>query len=190
MDGGWGRWSDWTDCSVTCGVGFRSRERKCNSPVPQNGGKPCNDSGRLETIDCIKPSCKGLWKWKCLRPFLKTKVLKIILVWYNMLVTLSFYKRRAENLGIALLTQSFHDPHIEFIYHVLQFIYLVDGGWGRWSDWTDCNRTCGIGMKSRTRKCDSPKPQNGGRACDKNEGVDIKLCRKRKCPENGKCLQH
>ena len=55
VDGGWGRWSDWTDCSVTCGAGFRSRERKCDSPVPQNGGKPCNDSGRLETIDCIKP---------------------------------------------------------------------------------------------------------------------------------------
>ena len=126
VDGGWGRWSDWTDCSVTCGVGFRSRERKCNSPVPQNGGKPCNDSGRLETIDCIKPSCKGLWKWKCLRAFLKTKVLKTILVWYKMLVTLSFYKRRAENLGIALLTQSFHDPHIEFIYHVIT-IYLSSG---------------------------------------------------------------
>ena len=60
VDGGWGIWSNWSECSVTCGVGFRSRERKCDSPVPQNGGKPCNDTERLEIIDCIKPSCKGL----------------------------------------------------------------------------------------------------------------------------------
>jgi len=61
----------------------------------------------------------------------------------------------------------------------------VDGGWGEWSDWSECSLTCGLGMRSRVRKCDSPKPQNGGRPCDGKERMDSKFCRKRKCPGEG-----
>ena len=25
----WGKWSDWTQCSATCGGGTRTRDRKC-----------------------------------------------------------------------------------------------------------------------------------------------------------------
>lgn len=33
----------------------------------------------------------------------------------------------------------------------------VDGGWGQWSDYTECSLECGGGVKQSKRRCDSPK---------------------------------
>ncbi|CDQ94188.1 unnamed protein product [Oncorhynchus mykiss] len=41
----------------------------------------------------------------------------------------------------------------------------VDGGWGPWSSWGECSRTCGGGVSSSMRHCDSPAPSGGGKYC-------------------------
>lgn len=41
VDGNWGTWSRWSDCSRTCGSGISSSERRCDHPGPSNGGKYC-----------------------------------------------------------------------------------------------------------------------------------------------------
>ncbi|XP_064186122.1 A disintegrin and metalloproteinase with thrombospondin motifs 10 [Anguilla rostrata] len=41
----------------------------------------------------------------------------------------------------------------------------VDGGWGLWSPWEECSRTCGGGVSSSVRFCDSPRPTIGGKYC-------------------------
>ncbi|XP_026863426.2 A disintegrin and metalloproteinase with thrombospondin motifs 6 [Electrophorus electricus] len=41
----------------------------------------------------------------------------------------------------------------------------VDGGWGPWSIWGECSRTCGGGVSSSARHCDSPAPSGGGKYC-------------------------
>ena len=41
VDGGWSEWSEWTDCSVTCGSGVMSRKRNCDNPAPVAGGRLC-----------------------------------------------------------------------------------------------------------------------------------------------------
>ncbi|XP_018110713.1 A disintegrin and metalloproteinase with thrombospondin motifs 10 isoform X1 [Xenopus laevis] len=41
----------------------------------------------------------------------------------------------------------------------------VDGAWGSWSLWGECSRTCGGGVSSSVRHCDSPRPTIGGKYC-------------------------
>ncbi|XP_021064430.1 complement component C6 [Mus pahari] len=39
----------------------------------------------------------------------------------------------------------------------------VDGNWGCWSSWSACNAAY---RRSRTRECNNPAPQRGGKSCD------------------------
>ena len=41
----------------------------------------------------------------------------------------------------------------------------VDGVWGDWTSYSNCDVTCGDGMMTRTRSCDNPSPRNGGQPC-------------------------
>ena len=45
--------------------------------------------------------------------------------------------------------------------------------WGEWGNWTTCSETCGEGTKSRTRKCDNPKPSGGGNKSESGGGNAI-----------------
>ncbi|KAM9849770.1 A disintegrin and metalloproteinase with thrombospondin motifs 2 [Aulostomus maculatus] len=41
QDGNWGSWSEFGQCSRTCGGGVQFRTRDCNNPRPANGGRTC-----------------------------------------------------------------------------------------------------------------------------------------------------
>ncbi|TDH08782.1 hypothetical protein EPR50_G00101320 [Perca flavescens] len=58
VDGNWGSWQPWEECSASCGGGERTRVRLCNSPSPSNGGRPCpGDSSQLSR--CNSQACPG-----------------------------------------------------------------------------------------------------------------------------------
>ncbi|XP_029374854.1 A disintegrin and metalloproteinase with thrombospondin motifs 2-like isoform X2 [Echeneis naucrates] len=56
-----------------------------------------------------------------------------------------------------------------------------DGGWGTWSSYGSCSRTCGGGVRFRSRRCDNPAPANGGRTCFGNS-YEFQLCDREECP--------
>jgi len=78
VDGNWGDFSAWSECSASCGGGFLMRTRKCDDPEPKYGGAAC--AGTMEeTEPCNEQPCPvaakpvdGKWgKWtkvgKCTR---------------------------------------------------------------------------------------------------------------------------
>jgi len=57
----------------------------------------------------------------------------------------------------------------------------VDGGWSTWSNkYSDCSRTCGGGVQYRERRCNSPRPKNGGKRCE-GEEREYKICNTQAC---------
>ena len=59
VDGGLGEWSDFTECSASCGSGSQSRTRPCNNPVPAYGGKDCSDTISTQQRECNVRECPG-----------------------------------------------------------------------------------------------------------------------------------
>ncbi|KAM9096306.1 A disintegrin and metalloproteinase with thrombospondin motifs 12 [Sarcophilus harrisii] len=56
----------------------------------------------------------------------------------------------------------------------------IPGGWGRWSPWSHCSRTCGAGVQSAERLCNNPEPKFGGKYCT-GERKRYRLCNIHPC---------
>ncbi|XP_033728072.1 uncharacterized protein LOC117317375 [Pecten maximus] len=56
VDGNWSVWSNWSECSSTCGNGTSTRKRLCNNPTPDHGGKDCFGED-FETVFCNMENC-------------------------------------------------------------------------------------------------------------------------------------
>ncbi|XP_040350844.1 A disintegrin and metalloproteinase with thrombospondin motifs 12 isoform X2 [Herpailurus yagouaroundi] len=56
----------------------------------------------------------------------------------------------------------------------------IAGGWGRWSPWSHCSRTCGAGAQSAERLCNNPEPKFGGKYCT-GERKRYRLCNVHPC---------
>ncbi|KAK7500966.1 hypothetical protein BaRGS_00007846 [Batillaria attramentaria] len=57
LDGQWTAWSEWSECSATCGKGKKRRTRTCTDPAPLNGGDPCLGDQQA-FVDCTS-LCPG-----------------------------------------------------------------------------------------------------------------------------------
>lgn len=64
VDGNWGPWSIFGQCTKTCGGGMKYRNRKCDNPAPASGGKTCLGPA-LQAQHCNTQTCAGK-KFECL----------------------------------------------------------------------------------------------------------------------------
>ncbi|KAL7390969.1 hypothetical protein ABVT39_001979 [Epinephelus coioides] len=58
-----------------------------------------------------------------------------------------------------------------------------DGSWGSWSKYGSCSRSCGTGVRFRTRQCNNPAPSNGGQDCP-GVNYEYQLCNTDDCPKH------
>ncbi|XP_037660612.1 A disintegrin and metalloproteinase with thrombospondin motifs 14 [Choloepus didactylus] len=59
--------------------------------------------------------------------------------------------------------------------------YGQDGGWSSWTNFGSCSRSCGGGVRSRSRSCDYPPPAYGGRPCP-GPMFEYQVCNSEECP--------
>ncbi|XP_055956173.1 semaphorin-5A-like, partial [Patella vulgata] len=68
VDGAWELWTQWSECTVTCGGGKQQRDRKCNEA--QHGGLKCigarNESRVCNEFHCPGQSINSSMRVKCL----------------------------------------------------------------------------------------------------------------------------
>ena len=57
VNGHWGEWSSWSNCSVACGGGRQERTRACDNPAPRFGGHGCISDGSYYMLDRMQRSC-------------------------------------------------------------------------------------------------------------------------------------
>ncbi|XP_060591307.1 SCO-spondin-like isoform X2 [Ruditapes philippinarum] len=67
IDGQWGSWHEWSDCSTTCGSGFKLRNRTCDNP-PKFGGANCSGM-TTESDTCLKELCPAPGGWGPWQPW-------------------------------------------------------------------------------------------------------------------------
>ena len=68
----------------------------------------------------------------------------------------------------------------------IPYIFTVNGNYTTWSAWTECDRTCGNGTKTRSRSCNSPPALGGGKTClqqSMGSAEETAACFKAPCPQ-------
>ncbi|KAL0964700.1 hypothetical protein UPYG_G00327770 [Umbra pygmaea] len=168
---GWSPWSEWTECSVTCGHGSQQRGRSCDDAILS-----CSGSS-LQTRGCTLASCeirvrlvKGVWgfwsPWSACSVSCGSGVVSRVRLCNNP-------PPQHGNAGCSGNTTETQpcDPSP----------CPIAGNWGPWSSWLPCSLSCGGGLTSRQRECSNPAPQHGGRKC-LGETVDYSACNTQPCP--------
>ena len=172
VDGGWSDFGSWTECSATCGGGIKTRIRTCTNPAPENGGADCvGDS--VKTQECNTHSCNlvdGGWSdfgsWTECSATCGGGIRTRIRTCTNSAPEYG----GADCQGSNIETQPCNiDPCIP-----------VDGGWSDFGSWTECSATCGGGVKTRSRTCTNPAPENGGADCV-GDSVKTEECNSESC---------
>ncbi|XP_068697131.1 A disintegrin and metalloproteinase with thrombospondin motifs adt-1-like [Montipora foliosa] len=177
VDGNWGEWSKWTACSKTCKQGKQTRNRKCNSPLPQYGGKKCvGDSSDMQIcnnhIPCPVDGNWGQWSpWSsCSKSCRQGKYSR---------------ERKCDSPAPQHGGKKCEGKATEEGVCNKDIPCPVDGNWGEWSKWSQCSKTCQQGNQTRKRVCDSPAPNYGGKKCP-GYSTETQICnRDVPCPVDG-----
>jgi len=164
----WTQWSGWKACSVNCGAGQKQRDRQTNGP--HWGGKVCAGA-KSEFSTCNLQNCAVDCEWNgwgAWGPCSKTcgggarARQRGALPFTNRDGGALCDKKKMKNGGVC---NSFSCP--------------VPCTFGAWSLWGGCSKTCGTGLKRRTRA--GKGPLHGGAPC-KGEVLLQDKCNAYMCP--------
>lgn len=177
VHGGFSKWSSWTPCSVTCGVGYQRRSRTCTNPRPAYGGRLCSGAS-VESKSCGLNSCPpvdgGYSPWSR---------------WLRCSVTCNNGTRQRvrtctnpppANGGEPCDGES-EETTVCIRPTCPEHGFPVHGKYTDWTPWSTCSPTCAGGIQQRSRSCTNPPPANGGRHC-RGPAEETKGCNNQNCP--------
>ncbi|KAK3102978.1 hypothetical protein FSP39_015470 [Pinctada imbricata] len=157
VDGNWGPWTRYSQCSATCGTGTMVRTRDCDDPAPQYGGKNCRGQS-IYTRRCKSRECPLHGGWSLWGS------------WSECSVTC--------DTGVVTRRRTCDSPRPLFGGRDCEGSDTdtrgcftnkkcpVHGGWTKWSDYGRCNANrCEKGFQMRSRSCTNPRPRHRGRPC-------------------------
>ncbi len=148
----WTTWSEWGDCSATCGGGMRQRIRQCANPTLRNGQLVC-DGEAIEEVRCSEEACPEWGEWA---------------PWSDCTSSCGGGTRDRHRT----CSQSFPDDLFSDLFTgASPCVGDADESqecnadvpcpkppeWTSWSEWSECSKTCGGGSTKRSRKCRVPR---------------------------------
>ncbi|CDQ96761.1 unnamed protein product [Oncorhynchus mykiss] len=157
-------WGEWDSCSATCGLGMKRRERMVKMPPPD--GSICG-AEVLEVEKCMMPECHTI---PCmLSPWSD---------WSDCSVTCGKGMRTRQRVLKSPVELGECIEDLDQVEKCMLPECPTDCMVSEWTEWSECNKSCGKGHMIRTRIV-KLEPQFGGDSCP--ETVQRKKCKIRKC---------
>ncbi|XP_046568995.1 A disintegrin and metalloproteinase with thrombospondin motifs adt-1-like [Haliotis rubra] len=150
----WSGWSQWTDCSVSCGEGSRTRTRTCLRAT-EASGECVGEAVKTEVCSntCKLPAVWGEWSsWGACSKTCGTGQMK----------------RTRSCLNSQDVSECVGEPE--------ETGECSTEACPVWSEWTECSVTCGGGERSRTISC------SGGKSCKDGSSGQTEVCGEATCP--------
>ncbi|KAG5199581.1 spondin-1 [Ovis aries] len=160
-------WGEWDECSATCGMGMKKRHRMVKMS-PADGSMCKAETSQAEK--CMMPECHTI---PCL--------LSLWSEWSDCSVTCGKGMRTRQRMLKSLAELGDCNEELEQVEKCMLPECPIDCELTEWSQWSECNKSCGKGHMIRTRMIQM-EPQFGGAPCP--ETVQRKKCRIRKCLRN------
>uniref|UniRef100_A0A8C7E3U7 Spondin-1 n=3 Tax=Elapinae TaxID=42168 RepID=A0A8C7E3U7_NAJNA len=160
-------WGEWDECSASCGMGMKKRHRMIKM-TPADGSM-CK-AETTEAEKCMNPECHTI---PCLlSPWSE---------WSDCSVTCGKGMRTRQRMLKSAAELGDCNEELEQVEKCMLPECPIDCDLTEWSQWSECNKSCGKGHMIRTRMI-KMEPQFGGAPCP--ETVQRKKCRIRKCLRN------
>eukprot|EP00929_Paragymnodinium_shiwhaense_P115847 TRINITY_DN8499_c0_g8_i1.p1 TRINITY_DN8499_c0_g8~~TRINITY_DN8499_c0_g8_i1.p1 ORF type:complete len:5046 (+),score=966.34 TRINITY_DN8499_c0_g8_i1:123-15260(+) len=160
-------WTDWSECTATCGGGHRFRSHETVEPL--YGGYACHPE-RTSRAMCSVAPCPVNCRWG---------------VWTEWTVCSQTCDggekvRQREQLQVArhggapCIGEAREEPKCNTM------MCPSDCQWDSWDQWTACGTSCGGGLRKRERR-EVSKAKNGGNPCTGSKKQSV-VCNSDACP--------